>query len=120
LAANPRGGSPDNPVLLPMKMYLSGADSLASLLQTIADAGKYVELDLSRCTMSGTEFETDNTGSAGKDRVVSLPLPDAAQSIKAATMDGEPAFLHFTSLKTAGLGELPGGGNHLRLGLRAL
>jgi hypothetical protein len=44
LAANPRGGSPDNPVLLPMKMYLSGADSLASLLQTIADAGKTVTI----------------------------------------------------------------------------
>jgi hypothetical protein len=102
VAGGALGGSADDLVLLTMKMRLSGADSLASLLAAIAGAGKYVELDLSRCTMSGTGFETSNTNSAGKDWVVSLTLPNGARSIGAAAADGEPAFLGFTSLRTAG------------------
>jgi hypothetical protein len=99
-AGDPRGGA-DNPVLLPMKMDLgSSADSLTKLLEVTAAAGKYVDLDLALCSMAGTEFDPDNTVSTGKNLVVSLILPDAAESIKAG---GEyfdtSAFNNFTSLK---------------------
>jgi hypothetical protein len=106
LAANGdlRGGSAGNPVSLPMKMNLgSGTNSLANLLAAIAEKGKYVDLDLSRCTMSGTVFTPNPASNTGKDRVVSLTLPDTAQSIPGD--DGpdpaqNPVFKHFSSLKT--------------------
>jgi predicted RNA-binding protein with PUA-like domain len=51
----------------------------ASILATIAEKGKYVALDLSDCTMNGTEF--DLVYAAGKDKIRSLILPNAARSI---------------------------------------
>jgi hypothetical protein len=107
---DPRGGV-DAPVLLPMKMNLgSRADSLAKFLAVIAAAGKYVEVDLALCSMTGTVFDPDREFSTGKDRVVSLILPDAAESIKPGishNMDIEPdpqildssTFQYFVSLK---------------------
>ena len=46
--------------------------------------------------MDGTEFDP-GTGTDGADKVVSLVLPDAAQSIKAGTFSN-PTFKDFTSL----------------------
>jgi hypothetical protein len=105
LANVSRGGFDNTPVRLPMKVNLAGgADSLANLFAAIADAGKYVDLDLSACTMAGTEFDPDNMNSAGKNRVVSLTLPDTAVSIKASksTFTGTSTFKHFNSLRAAG------------------
>jgi hypothetical protein len=97
-------GSAANPIVLPMKMDLgNGVDTLANLFSLIATKGKYVDLDLARCTMDGTEFDPDWELSTGKDRVVSLTLPDVAESIKANLIDIYPkpaTFQHFMSLKT--------------------
>jgi hypothetical protein len=69
----------------------------------IYSAGKYVALNLSACTMGRNaqgviEFdpEMDNIG---KGRIVSLVLPNSAQSIKAST-SSSPAFRYFTSLNS--------------------
>ncbi|MDR2097540.1 MAG: leucine-rich repeat domain-containing protein [Spirochaetaceae bacterium] len=97
------GSSAANPILLPVKANLGSAgNSLANLLEAIEMAGKYVDVDLSACSMSGTEFNSNPTPAAsytGKDLVVSLVLPDVARGISG---DGgsKPAFKHFTSLKT--------------------
>jgi hypothetical protein len=81
-------------------MHLSGADSLPNLFAAIGAAGKYVDLDLSRCTMDGTAFDPGGSGT-GRNLTVSLVLPDAARSIKGG--NGSAAtFRHFTSLKTIG------------------
>jgi hypothetical protein len=102
VSGNPLGGSAGNPALLPMKVNLAnGADSLANLLAMIGTAGKYVNLDLSLCAMAGTEFDPAPANSAGKDRVVSLALPDTAKSIKGGS-GADPAFKHFTSLAKIG------------------
>ncbi|MDR2742848.1 MAG: leucine-rich repeat domain-containing protein [Treponema sp.] len=100
---DPRGGV-DDPILLPMKMNLgSRADSLAKFLAVIAAAGKYVDVDLSLCSMTGTVFDPDWEFSTGKDRVVSLILPDAAKSIVGGAIPPNltnPAFKNFTSLQS--------------------
>jgi hypothetical protein len=71
----------------------------SNLLAEIAAAGKYVALDLSACTMSGTEFDPDSSSSTGKALIVSLVLPSAATSIKVGTYS-DPTFKYFTALKT--------------------
>ena len=69
-----------------------------SLLDIIEDANKLVELDLSECGLQGTEFNPDSSVLIGKDKIVSLALPDMAISIKAGSLD-EPAFINFSNLK---------------------
>jgi hypothetical protein len=72
----------------------------SKLLLVIAAKGKYVEVDLSLCyNAPGTTFNPDSTDSTGKGRVVSLVLPDGAESI----VDGSglsATFKFFTSLKS--------------------
>ncbi|MDR1867537.1 MAG: leucine-rich repeat protein, partial [Treponema sp.] len=97
LASVSGGGSANNPVLLTVDFNVS--TNWASLLTTIQSANKYVALDLSACTMNGTEFDPDNTNATGKDKIVSLILPTAAQSIKGVYFTGYPVFKNFTALK---------------------
>ena len=61
-----------------------------TLLREIADAKRFVALDLSNCTMNGTVFNPDPSPSfidpslmnvPGKNRIVSIILPTAATSI---------------------------------------
>jgi hypothetical protein len=103
---DPRG-SAANPIVLPMQMNLgNGVDTLANLFSLIATKGKYVDLDLARCyNMLTTEFDP-GTANTGEGRVVSLVLPDLAESIKdgIVTLDDghysyDPIFRYFTSLK---------------------
>jgi hypothetical protein len=95
-----------NPTLLSMAMELRGKNSLQRLLEAIGKAGKYVDLDLSRCTMAGIEFDPDYTQEAGKDLVVSLILPYGATSIRGGAKDvydyGEGSFKYFRHLLYVG------------------
>jgi hypothetical protein len=124
LAANndPRGGSADDPVPLPMKMHLQREwdgeggglhegfirNSWENLLAAIGAAGKYVALDLSRCTTGDPKFSLPfyfygyDEGlllDIGRDRVVSLILPPGAQEIL-ERMPGSAGLGGLTSLRT--------------------
>jgi hypothetical protein len=93
------GDTPDNPVPLPVSLDLAGG-GWAALLTTLQSAGKYVALDLSICTMSGTEFDPQpGPGDAGEGRIVSLVLPNTAESITAGSVLN-PTFQYFSSLKS--------------------
>ena len=79
LATASGGSSVTNPVAIACNFNLgtmteatSGWQQLVGILDS---AGKYVSLELSRCTMTGTEFN------AGNSYVVSLVLPDMAREI---------------------------------------
>jgi hypothetical protein len=89
------GGSADTPVPLPVELSL--ASDWATLLGVIKDEGKFVDLDLSACTMTG-EFDP-GAANTGKDKVVSLVLPDAATSIKAGDYSNS-TFRDFSALKS--------------------
>jgi hypothetical protein len=92
------GGTQYTPVFLPVKLNLADMTNVwTSLLSEIQTANKYVALDLSVCTMTGTEFDT-GTASTGKNKIVSLVLPNAAKSIKGPTANYPSAFQYFFSL----------------------
>jgi hypothetical protein len=95
-------GSATAPVFL--RVALDLASDWNGLLAAINTANKPVALDLSACTMTGggvasTEYDP-GTANTGESRIVSLVLPNAAESIKAdATYGSSPTFQYFTSLK---------------------
>jgi hypothetical protein len=95
-------GSVTNPVTLKVIRELGNMTSAGSgwrnLLIEIAEAGKYVDLDLSECIMSGTEFNPDPSISTGKHLIVSITLPNDARSIAAGANIDSRAFRHFTEL----------------------
>jgi hypothetical protein len=78
----PGGDSPANPVPVALNADLAN-EGWEALLSALVTVGKYAALDLSACTMNGTEF--DPGIGAGVDKVTALVLPDAAKSIKAGT-----------------------------------
>ena len=70
------GRSESGPVPLAVKINME--NNWGSLLSTINGARVHVNLDLSRSTMTNTEF---NLGDKGSEYIVSLVLPDAVTSI---------------------------------------
>jgi hypothetical protein len=99
------GNSAANSILLPLAYdlgYMPEAGSgWQNLLDVIAAAGKYVALDLSACTMDGTDFDPANSVTTGKDKIVSIDLPDVAASIAGASSGSSGfsgSFGYFSSL----------------------
>jgi hypothetical protein len=106
---------PDNTVDSPYTAVYTGKEPPKTLYKALAAGGKYVALDLSGSGV--TEF---NTGTeAGRNRVVSLILPDSLTEIR----DGEDAnavFKGFTNLKMIGAAALVRLGGHTFNGLTGL
>ncbi|MCL2704810.1 MAG: leucine-rich repeat domain-containing protein, partial [Spirochaetaceae bacterium] len=92
------GGTPTNPISLALSIplgYMPGGN-WEDLLNAIDGTGKYVNLDLSACSMNGTIFNIDGMfPRAGYDKVVSIVLPNQAQSI------APNSFMNFSSLTQA-------------------
>ncbi|MDR2184328.1 MAG: leucine-rich repeat domain-containing protein [Treponema sp.] len=104
LAASSKGGSPAKPAAVRLNFSLAGT-GWTDLLNTISGAGKYVSLDLSDCDMAGMtgvpgQFNPNATvpigNPAGKDKIVSLVLPNAALSITGGSF---VVFANFDRLK---------------------
>jgi len=98
--ANQKGGtSPDVPVSFSVKLDLQNMASSESnwqkLLASINTVGLYVALDLSGSTMPSTEFNADGGIIAGKQFIVSLVLPDNAESVSGIL------YSQFANLKNA-------------------
>jgi len=105
LAAMPdKGGAADNPAYLSMQIELGnmtdGRSGWRQILNAINEAKRYIDLDLSACTMNGTTFDPDNTVVIGKAYIVSLVLPDEAKSLEALRHDSlfNRTFYHFNTL----------------------
>jgi hypothetical protein len=78
----------------------SSASGWQQLLNSINSTGKYINLDLSACTMTGTSFNPDATVATGKEYIVSIILPTVATSIEAATYSSNSAFYNFSNLES--------------------
>jgi len=78
----------------------SSASGWRQLLNSIESTGKYINLDLSACTMTGTSFNPDPSVTTGKQYIVSIILPTVATSIEAGTFSS-PSFKNFENLKSA-------------------
>jgi hypothetical protein len=111
--ANAQGGdSVDNPVPLAVSVNLANG-GWEKILSAIGNAGKYVALDLSACSMTGAEFNP-GIGNAGADKVAVLTLPDAAKSIKAGTSypTYNATFKDFTALESISGADIETIGNY--------
>jgi uncharacterized repeat protein (TIGR02543 family) len=101
------GGSAGNLANLPMQINLGTMTQAESgwrqMLDAIEAAGKYINLDLSACTMSGTVFNPDSAISTGKNKIVSITLPNIATSIQAGT-GSSPSFRDFSSMTSITIG----------------
>jgi hypothetical protein len=115
LEAQTGGVTTDDPVPLPVELDLGTMTNANSnwqqMLEALATVGKYVELDLSTCTMTGTAFNPDYNVATGKDRIVSIALPDTAISITAGFGTTTPAFRYFAALESFSGEELTSIGN---------
>ena len=94
----------DNPHPLAVNIDLGNMPQAGSgwreLLDAIQAAGKFVNLDLSACTMEGTEFNGGTGFATGKARIVSMILPNAAESVTGIGAT-DTNNMHFTNLKSA-------------------
>ena len=70
-----------------------------NLLNSINSSGKFVTLDLSDCIMDGTVFNPDRNFSLGKNYIISIILPDVAQTMPMSYYNST-IFDHFTVLKS--------------------
>ena len=108
------GAIPAYPVTLKVNFELGWQ----TLLSAIERAGKYVALDISLCSMSDTEFspvtEFDpGSYNTGERWIVSLALPNAAASIKAAgSYYANSTFRYFTALESVSGDYVQTIGNH--------
>jgi hypothetical protein len=100
LTAADAGDSDSNPVTLPVNMELS-VENWTHLLEVLDDQSKYVAMDLSDSTASSTDsgglssngtFDAIRSFTTGKDKIVSLILPNAATVVGSRYTD-------FTKLK---------------------
>ena len=98
-----KSNTKDNPISLIMNINLGTMTEASSgwqqLLDVINTAGKYVNLNLSACTMNGTSFNPAASLSTGKDKIVSLVLPTVATSIANGTTSNQ-TFKNFSNLKS--------------------
>ncbi|MDR2160018.1 MAG: leucine-rich repeat domain-containing protein, partial [Treponema sp.] len=97
------GSSAGSPIALPrliLNLADTGGNGWTDLLSALQGKGRYVNLNLSACTMDGTEFDP-GTANTGEGRIVSLILPATAAEVKAGTY-GNPTFRYFTSLRNIG------------------
>jgi hypothetical protein len=91
----------DTPI--PIKMLSPPSETWAAILSTIGTAGKYVDLDLSVCTMTANaqgimEFDP-GTANTGEKYITGLVLPVTAKAIKGGDYYTS-VFQYFTNLKT--------------------
>jgi hypothetical protein len=104
-AQTDRGGVGQPPAFLPVNIDFGTAtgadDDWQSLLALIDETGKFVDLDLSACDMDDTVFDPIYSIDTGKDKIISLVLPDNATEIKSGLPFGNRyTFAHFSNLKT--------------------
>jgi hypothetical protein len=106
LASQKGGSTAGKAINLVMTLALS-EDNWKAILQAIETAGKFVNLDLSACLISGDggglrsdgTFDPIREFNTGKEKVVSLTLPNAAEKIQPG-YSSTPSFQYFGNLKS--------------------
>jgi hypothetical protein len=114
IADDTYAGTAAKPIPLPVGIELTSTN-WGDLLAAINTAGKSVALDLSACTKSGISItvtggldssgvfnpgktDTDSNRIAAKGKIVSLVLPEAAESIQQYSPPSNYTFKNFTAL----------------------
>ena len=102
LISQTNGNSIADPVFLGINIGLGNMNistqGWQQLLTAIETAGKFVSLDISGCTMADDEFNPVYSVSTGKEKIISIVLPDTAKIIGNATNNNMSAFKNFINL----------------------
>jgi len=103
------GATADNPINLSVHQVVldaiapgyggSNINNWTVLLSRIYSTNKFVNLDLSSCYINGVEFDTNSAATSGKNKIVSIILPNTVTRIKSGT-SADPTFKSFTALKS--------------------
>jgi hypothetical protein len=96
LLAGQEANTPASPIPVKLENFNLN-DSWANMLDAIGAAGKYVDLDLSGCTMMGTEFDL-GSANTGEKYITGLVL-----SLPFNTVTITSPFRYFISLTTVSL-----------------
>jgi hypothetical protein len=107
----------DDPIYLPINIDLGDMVSLESgwgqLLSILGSTGKFVSLDLSLCQMDNSTFRSPSDNN-GKNRIVSIILPNMATIIIRDTFSGQFANSNqYLALKSITAPSVSGMGNAL-------
>jgi hypothetical protein len=98
-------GTLTDPIPVKLIVKLAGETSRCpTILVVIGGNRKYVEMDMTDCAMSGTEFHPGDANT-GEEYITSLVLPNAAKSIRGGDFYGG-SFKHFAKLKTLSAAEV--------------
>jgi hypothetical protein len=111
------GDEEDDPLTLSISINLG---IWLELLEAIDAAQKYVELDLSLCGINGTVFNPASRVSAGKDKIVSIILPDKTTVIAAGVDKAKSAFAGFANLRSFNAANLANIGAYAFYGCKKL
>jgi len=103
LAAHTGGVTVNNPITLVISFDLGtmteNSSNWQKMLVVIADKNKFVDLNLSNCTMNVSKvFDPDYSVSTGKSKIVSIILPNIAEKIEEGASRTYRAFNDFTNL----------------------
>jgi len=101
-----KGTAPDNPAVLTLEINIGDMQENSNwhkILIAIEAEEKYIDLDLSGCSKTITYFNPNYEIKDGKDKIVKITLPDAAETIIGVDTAGysERAFVLFTNLEYA-------------------
>ena len=99
LASNTNSSPVDLQINFEMGTMTEESSGWRQLLDVINTSGKFVNLDLSACSMEGESFNPDKSIASGKDKIVSIVLPAAATSIEASSSSFDNTFKNFNNLK---------------------
>ena len=95
------GTTVDKPLTLSVKINLTNmapGSNWDKILQALDAAGKFVNLNLSECTLNGTIFNPYGVSAAeGKDKIVNITLPDSVTGITAGS-SAAPSFKDFSNM----------------------
>ena len=123
-SSDTQGLSADNPYYLPVALedgLGNMTDPKSGWQQLLGVCNKFVELDLSACSMTGNIFNPVFNLTTGKRRIVSLVLPDAAIIIPDGDIfDHSTVFRHFDNLKSVSAKRLIRIGNYAFMNRREL
>jgi len=99
-------GTPENPAVLTLDIEIgSMTDSNGNwhkILKAIETSGKYVDLDLSACSVLYKFFNPDFSITDGKNKIIKITLPDETNDIIGVTITEagtKRAFINFTKLE---------------------
>ncbi|MCL2129092.1 MAG: leucine-rich repeat domain-containing protein [Treponema sp.] len=108
-------------IIIELGVMTDLASNWQKMLDIIDESGKYIDLNLAECGMANRIFNPAPSVITGKDRIVSIVLPDMATAIPSANSNpNNSAFRYFTNLKNVNGSKISEIGSYAFYGINKL